>query len=101
MLCGLQVFESLTSSEQLGLMAALGSYHVWSSLGAPDGLHFRLDLTQPEQRDVAREVVKVGGMASVTSGCSHPLRSVALLAGLKLKLLVSVPLAATLQMVDV
>lgn len=55
-----QVFESLTSSEQLGLMSALGSYHVWSSLGAPDGLHFRLDLTQPEQRDVAREVVKVG-----------------------------------------
>jgi hypothetical protein len=40
-------------------MLALGSYHVWSSLGAPDGLHFRLDLTQPEQRDVAREVVKV------------------------------------------
>lgn len=55
----MQVFESLSSSEQLGLMSALGSYHVWSSLGAPDGLHFRLDLTQPEQREVAREVVKV------------------------------------------
>jgi hypothetical protein len=24
------------------------------------GLHLRLDLTQPEQQDVAREVVKVG-----------------------------------------
>jgi hypothetical protein len=40
-------------------MAALGSYHVWATLARPDGLHFRLDLTQPEQRDVAREVVKV------------------------------------------
>lgn len=57
----LQVFEALSGSEQLGLMSSLGSYHVWASLGAPDGLHFRLDLTQPEQRDVAREVVKVCG----------------------------------------
>lgn len=57
---GCQVFEALSGAEQLGLMAALGSYYVWSSLGAPDGLHFRLNLTEPEQRDVAREVVKVG-----------------------------------------
>lgn len=55
----MQLFEALAKGEQLGLMPALGSHHVWSSLGAPDGLHFRLDLTQPEQRDVAREVVKV------------------------------------------
>jgi hypothetical protein len=58
--CTLQVFEALSGAEQLGLMAALGSYHVWATLARPDGLHFRLDLTQPEQRDVAREVVKVG-----------------------------------------
>lgn len=43
------------SSEQLGLMSALGSYHLWPTLAE----HFRLVLTQPEQRDVAREVVKV------------------------------------------
>lgn len=55
----MQVFEGLSGSEQLGLMSALGSYHVWSTLARPDGLHFRLDLTQAEQRDVAREVVKV------------------------------------------
>jgi hypothetical protein len=54
-----QVFEAVSGHEQLSLMSALGSYHVWTSLGAPDGLHFKLDLTQPEQRDVAREVVKV------------------------------------------
>jgi hypothetical protein len=64
-------------------MSALGSYYVWSSLGAPDGLHFRLDLTQPEQREVAREVVKVGcgltrcscrcgcGCADATASCVH------------------------------
>lgn len=40
-------------------MSALGSYHVWSCLNMPDGLRFKLDLTQPEQRDVAREVIKV------------------------------------------
>lgn len=61
----MKVFEALHGSEQLGLMAALGSYYVWSRMGAPDGLHFRLDLTQPEQRDVAREVVKVRGVACV------------------------------------
>jgi hypothetical protein len=55
----LQVFDALSGGEQLGLMSSLGSYQVWASLGAPDGLHFRLDLTQAEQRDVAREVVKV------------------------------------------
>lgn len=58
--CLLQVFEALSGAEQLGLMSALGSYHVWATLARPDGLHFRLDLTIPEQRDVAREVVKVG-----------------------------------------
>jgi cytochrome bd-type quinol oxidase subunit 2 len=59
-----QVFESLSGAEQLGLMSSLGSYHVWATLARPDGLHFRLDLTQNEQRDVAREVVKVGGSTS-------------------------------------
>jgi len=54
-----QVFESLTATEQLQLMKRLGYYLVWATLARPEGLHFKLDLRQPEQRDVARDVVKV------------------------------------------
>jgi hypothetical protein len=56
----LQVFVELSHAEQWQVMHRLGTAYVWSSLGRPDGLHFRLDLTLSEQRDVAREVVKVG-----------------------------------------
>ena len=58
----LQLFPLLGSEEQLSLMHRLGFYHVWATLSCPEGLHFRLDLTKPEQRDVAKEVVKVGGL---------------------------------------
>lgn len=40
-------------------MAVLGPFHVWASLARPDGLSFQLNLRCLEQRDVAREVVKV------------------------------------------
>ena len=33
----------------------LGQWHVWTTLGRPQGLHFFLDLTDPEQKDVAKE----------------------------------------------
>eukprot|EP00775_Hariotina_reticulata_P013115 gene13115-13244_t len=65
-----EVFESLSGAEQLGLMSSLGSYHVWATLARPDGLHFRLDLTQNEQRDVAREVVKVAVRKSLAERAS-------------------------------
>lgn len=61
----LQVFDALTSSEQLEVMSRLGYYHVWNSVSRPEGLHFRLDLTQLEQRDVAKEVVKVRHIATL------------------------------------
>ena len=45
----------------------LGYWHVWTTLGQPHGLHFFLDLTEPEQKDVAKEVVKMGAKASVAA----------------------------------
>ncbi|KAF8058470.1 LRRC74A [Scenedesmus sp. PABB004] len=60
-----QVFAGLAPGEQLALMACLGSYHVWAALRAPAGLHWRLDLTVPEQRDVAREVIREAVRASL------------------------------------
>ena len=42
----------------------LGPWHVWTTLGRPHGLHFYLDLTDPEQKDVAKIVVKLGIKAS-------------------------------------
>ena len=43
----------------------MGQWHVWTTLGKPQGLHFYLDLTIPEQRDVAKELVKMGTKASM------------------------------------
>ena len=43
----------------------LGQWHVWTTLGRPQGLHFFLDLTNPEQKDVAKEIVKLAIKASV------------------------------------
>lgn len=51
-------FQALAGAEQLGVMARLGFAHVWASLRRPEGLRFRLDLRAPEQREVARAVVK-------------------------------------------
>ena len=43
----------------------MGPWHVWTTLGKPHGLHFYLDLAIPEQKDVAKELVKMGSKASM------------------------------------
>ena len=43
----------------------MGPWHVWTTLGKPYGLHFFLDLAIPEQKDVAKELVKMGSKASM------------------------------------
>lgn len=42
----------------------LGYWHVWSTLGDAHGLHFSLDLSDPEQKEVARDIVKTAAKES-------------------------------------
>eukprot|EP00879_Flechtneria_rotunda_P019180 GHRR01020138.1.p1 GENE.GHRR01020138.1~~GHRR01020138.1.p1 ORF type:complete len:540 (+),score=220.55 GHRR01020138.1:357-1976(+) len=70
----IEVFEALSGQEQLDLMAALGSYYVWSTLARPEGLHFKLDLTQPQQKDVAKAVLKVAVRKSLAERAAAGVR---------------------------
>ncbi|KAG2501181.1 hypothetical protein HYH03_000996 [Edaphochlamys debaryana] len=52
-------FERLTPSEQRQVMMRLGYWHVYTCLADPHGIAFALDLGEPEQRDIARELVRM------------------------------------------
>jgi hypothetical protein len=49
------------------VLIRLGYWHVWTTLGRPQSLHFYLDLTDQEQKDVAKDVVKLGCKASISA----------------------------------
>ncbi len=40
---------------------------MWTTLGRPHGLHFFLDLTDPEQRDIAKDIVKLAIKTTVAA----------------------------------
>ena len=42
------------------LLSRLGHKHVWATLGRPQGLLFYLDASDPEQKEIARELVRMG-----------------------------------------
>eukprot|EP00798_Chlamydomonas_sp_ICE-L_P001749 gene1749-33158_t len=42
----------------------LGHWHCWTTLGRPYGLTFYFDLTEPEQKEIAKEVVKLAVKAT-------------------------------------
>ncbi|KAJ9520375.1 hypothetical protein QJQ45_030343, partial [Haematococcus lacustris] len=52
-------WQLLRFEEQRALLSRLGFWHVWGVLGRPYGLHWYLDLTDPEQRELAKELVKL------------------------------------------
>ncbi|GFR42397.1 hypothetical protein Agub_g3269, partial [Astrephomene gubernaculifera] len=49
----------LTPGEQRQVMTRLGYWHVYACLADPHGIAFSLDLGEPEQRDIARELVRM------------------------------------------
>lgn len=51
-------YQTLTGSEQERVMERLGYWHVWVALGSPHNLYFNLKMSQPEQKDIARECVR-------------------------------------------
>ncbi|KAG2448830.1 hypothetical protein HYH02_006181, partial [Chlamydomonas schloesseri] len=53
-----KTYERLTPTEQRQVMMRLGCWHVFSCLGDPHGIAFALDLGEPEQKDIARELVR-------------------------------------------
>ncbi|KAG2432898.1 hypothetical protein HXX76_008629 [Chlamydomonas incerta] len=53
-----KTYERLTPAEQRQVMMRLGYWHVYSCLADPHGIAFALDLAQPEQKDIARELVR-------------------------------------------
>lgn len=62
------VVGGLSGSQQAALAQRLGHLHVWESVGRqPQGLHFHLDLQDPEQKEVAKEV----GASLPSGGCPH------------------------------
>lgn len=48
-------------------MQRLGFWHVWNTIQSPTGLHFYLDLEEPEQKDIAKDVVKMGCKATMAA----------------------------------
>ncbi|GAX72927.1 hypothetical protein CEUSTIGMA_g382.t1 [Chlamydomonas eustigma] len=60
-------FQALNVEEQRQVLNRLGYWHVWTTIGYPQNLHFYLDLTDPEQKDVARDIVKLGCKASMAT----------------------------------
>ncbi|MEW5304067.1 MAG: hypothetical protein WDW36_006702 [Sanguina aurantia] len=51
-------YQMLTGPEQERVMERLGYWHVWTALGSPHNLYFNLKMSQPEQKDIARECVR-------------------------------------------
>ena len=47
------------------VMYRLGHWHVWTVLGRPHGLHFFVNLTDPEQKDIAKDIVKLAVKATM------------------------------------
>ncbi|EFJ52507.1 hypothetical protein VOLCADRAFT_86673, partial [Volvox carteri f. nagariensis] len=54
-----KAYLALKQSEQRQVMVRLGFWHVYTCLGDPHGIFFSLDLGEPEQRDIARELVRM------------------------------------------
>lgn len=46
-------------------MYRLGPWHTWCTLARPYGLHFFLDFTDPEQKDVGKDIVKLASKESM------------------------------------
>ncbi|GAX83706.1 hypothetical protein CEUSTIGMA_g11131.t1 [Chlamydomonas eustigma] len=61
------IFQVLSVVEQRQVLIRLGYWHVWTTLGRPQSLHFYLDLTDQEQKDVAKDVLKLGCKASIAA----------------------------------
>lgn len=59
------VYQLLKPDEQRQVMNRLGHWHVWSTLQNPENLHFFLELTDPEQKEIAKLVIKQGIKLSV------------------------------------
>ncbi|PNW77510.1 hypothetical protein CHLRE_10g439750v5 [Chlamydomonas reinhardtii] len=53
-----RTYERLSPAEQRQVMMRLGHWHVYSCLADPHGIAFALDLGEPEQKDIARELVR-------------------------------------------
>eukprot|EP00198_Chlamydomonas_reinhardtii_P001211 XP_001690546.1 predicted protein [Chlamydomonas reinhardtii] len=51
-----RTYERLSPAEQRQVMMRLGHWHVYSCLADPHGIAFALDLGEPEQKDIAREL---------------------------------------------
>jgi hypothetical protein len=59
------VYQLLKPDEQRQVMNRLGHWHVWSTLQSPENLHFYLEMTDPEQKEIAKIVIKHGIKLSV------------------------------------
>ncbi|GLI64025.1 hypothetical protein VaNZ11_007186 [Volvox africanus] len=54
-----RTYMKMKLSEQRQVMIRLGFWHVYTCLADPHGISFSLDLGEPEQRDIARELVRM------------------------------------------
>lgn len=59
--------QGCLSSAHEQVMQRLGFWHVWNTIQSPTGLHFYLDLEEPEQKDIAKDVVKMGCKATMAA----------------------------------
>lgn len=46
-------------------MHRLGHWYTWTTLERPHGLHFFLDLREAEQRDIAKDIIKLACKTSM------------------------------------
>ncbi|KAF5832617.1 hypothetical protein DUNSADRAFT_11434 [Dunaliella salina] len=60
-------WQELGVEEQRQVQQRLGHWHVWTTLARPNGLHMYLDIKEPEQHDIARDVVKMAVKESLKS----------------------------------
>ena len=62
-----EVYQLLRTEEQRQVMNRLGHMHVWNTIQRPENLHFYLELTDPEQKEIAKVVIKQGIKLSVAA----------------------------------
>ncbi|KAG1665958.1 hypothetical protein FOA52_003182 [Chlamydomonas sp. UWO 241] len=63
-------WQVLTNNEQRSIKYRLGPWHVWMTLARPQGLHFYIDMTDTEQKDIAKEVLKMAVKATTAAKAS-------------------------------